>query len=57
MNKSSLSPFIPNKEKYQKYVDEIYANGWVSNNGPELEEKDQNLILGIIKQKLKGDVK
>ncbi len=26
--------YLPNKEKYQKYVDEIYANGWVTNNGP-----------------------
>ena len=22
------------KEKYQKYVDEVFANGWVTNNGP-----------------------
>jgi len=25
--------YLPDKEKYQKYIDEIYANGWVTNNG------------------------
>ena len=22
--------YLPNKEKYKKYIDEIYANGWVT---------------------------
>ena len=26
--------YLPDKEKYKKYVDSIYSNGWVTNNGP-----------------------
>jgi len=35
--------YLPNKEKYQKYVDEIYANGWVTNNGPMVRELEKRL--------------
>ncbi len=35
--------YLPNKEKYQKYVDEIYANGWVTNNGPLVKKLEKRL--------------
>ena len=40
---------LPNKEKYQKYVDEIYANGWITNNGPMVKELEKRLAeyLGV----------
>ena len=37
--------YLPNKEKYQKYVDEIYANGWVTNNGPLVKELEKRLAV------------
>ncbi len=41
--------YLPNKEKYQKYVDEIYANGWVTNNGPLVQKLENRLAkyLGV----------
>ena len=41
--------YLPNKEKYQKYVDEIYANGWVTNNGPLVKKLEKRLAeyLGV----------
>jgi len=41
--------YLPNKEKYQKYVDEIYANGWITNNGPMVKELEKRLAayLGV----------
>jgi len=41
--------YLPNKEKYQKYVDEIYANGWVTNNGPLVKKLEKKLAeyLGV----------
>jgi len=41
--------YLPNKEKYKKYVDEIYANGWITNNGPLVQklEKRLSLYLGV----------
>ncbi len=40
---------LPNKEKYQKYIDEIYANGWVTNNGPMVKRLEKRLAayLGV----------
>ena len=40
---------LPNKEKYLKYVDEIYANGWVTNYGPLVEKLEKRLAeyLGV----------
>lgn len=40
---------LPNKEKYKKYVDEIYANGWVTNNGPMVRKLEKRLAeyLGV----------
>ena len=41
--------FLPNKEKYQKYVDEIYKNGWITNNGPLVKKLEKKLAdyLGV----------
>lgn len=41
--------YLPNKEKYKKYVDEIYDNGWVTNNGPLVQELEKRLAeyLGV----------
>ena len=41
--------YLPDKEKYKKYIDEIYANGWITNNGPmvKLLEKRLAEYLGV----------
>ncbi len=41
--------YLPNKEKYQRYVDEIYANGWITNNGPLVKKLEKRLAeyLGV----------
>ena len=41
--------YLPNKIKYKKYVDEIYANGWITNNGPLVEKLEKRLAeyLGV----------
>lgn len=41
--------YLPDKAKYQKYVDEIYANGWVTNNGPLVQKLEKRLAehLGV----------
>ena len=41
--------YLPSKEKYQQYVDEIYANGWITNNGPFVQELEKRLAeyLGV----------
>ena len=41
--------YLPNKKKFIKYVDEIYKNGWVTNNGPmvKLLEKKLAEYLGV----------
>ncbi|UFH59360.1 DegT/DnrJ/EryC1/StrS family aminotransferase [Sulfurovum mangrovi] len=40
---------LPDKDKYKAYVDEIYANGWVTNNGPLVRKLEQRLAayLGV----------
>ena len=40
---------LPNKEKYKKYVDEIYENGWLTNNGPLVQRLEKRLAeyLGV----------
>lgn len=35
--------YLPSKEKYQKYVDEIYANGWITNKGPLVRKLEKRL--------------
>ncbi|MBU46865.1 MAG: aminotransferase DegT [Flavobacteriales bacterium] len=41
--------YLPDKEKYKKYIDQIYANSWVTNNGPmvKLLEKRLAEYLGV----------
>ncbi len=41
--------YLPNKEKYKQYVDEIYANGWLTNNGPLVQRLEKRLAeyLGV----------
>lgn len=41
--------WLPNKQKYFSYVDQIYKNGWVTNNGPLLRELEERLAdyLGV----------
>ena len=41
--------YLPNKEKYKKYIDEIYTNGWVTNNGPMVKLLEERLAeyLGV----------
>jgi len=41
--------YLPDKEKYKKYIDQIYANGWITNNGPmvKLLEKRLAEYLGV----------
>jgi len=43
------SPYLPDKEKYKEYVDEIYKNGWITNNGPMVQKLEQRLAayLGV----------
>lgn len=41
--------YLPNKEKYKKYIDEIYENGWITNNGPVVQKLEKRLAeyLGV----------
>ena len=41
--------YLPNKEKYKQYIDEIYENGWITNNGPLLQKLEKRLAeyLGV----------
>ena len=41
--------YLPNKEKYKKYIDEIYDNGWITNNGPMVRLLEKRLAdyLGV----------
>ena len=35
--------YLPDKEKYKKYIDQIYANGWITNNGPLVKLLEKRL--------------
>lgn len=41
--------YLPNKAKYQSYVDRIFESGWLTNNGSLLQELEQRLAeyLGV----------
>ena len=41
--------YLPNKEKYQSYVDRIFESGWLTNNGSLLQELESRLAeyLGV----------
>lgn len=42
-------PYLPNIESYKKYVDEIYSNVWLTNNGPMVQKLEKRLkeYLGV----------
>ncbi|WP_321324726.1 DegT/DnrJ/EryC1/StrS family aminotransferase [Thiomicrorhabdus sp.] len=42
-------PYLPNKEKYKAYIDEVFESGWLTNNGPLLQKLEQRLAeyLGV----------
>jgi len=41
--------FLPNKKKFFEYVDEIYENSWITNNGPLVTKLEKKLAkyLGV----------
>jgi dTDP-4-amino-4,6-dideoxygalactose transaminase len=41
--------YLPSKEKYKKYIDEIYEKGWLTNNGPLVQRLEKRLAnyLGV----------
>lgn len=41
--------YLPNIEKYKTYIDEIYENGWLTNNGPLVQRLEKRLAeyLGV----------
>lgn len=41
--------YLPSKEKYKEYVDEIYQNNWITNNGPLVQRLENRLAdyLGV----------
>ena len=41
--------YLPNKKKYQSYVDRIFQSGWLTNNGSLLQELERRLAdyLGV----------
>jgi len=41
--------YLPNKEKYKRYIDRIYESGWLTNNGSLLKKLEQRLqtYLGV----------
>jgi dTDP-4-amino-4,6-dideoxygalactose transaminase len=42
-------PYLPTKEKYKAYIDEIYDSGWLTNNGPLVKRLEKRLAeyLGV----------
>ena len=41
--------YLPDKKKYISYIDKIYKSGWVTNNGPLVQELEVRLseYLGV----------
>lgn len=41
--------YLPDINKYKKYIEEIYKNGWVTNNGPMVQKLEKKLAdyLGV----------
>ncbi len=35
--------YMPNKEKFKSYIDKIYESGWITNNGPLVQELEKKL--------------
>ncbi|AFG36141.1 DegT/DnrJ/EryC1/StrS family aminotransferase [Spirochaeta africana] len=42
-------PYLPSKRKLKKYIDRIYKTGWLTNNGPLVQELENRLqeYLGV----------
>ncbi|EPR4991224.1 DegT/DnrJ/EryC1/StrS family aminotransferase [Vibrio navarrensis] len=42
-------PYLPSKDKYKQYIDLVYENGWLTNNGPLVRELEYRLAeyLGV----------
>jgi dTDP-4-amino-4,6-dideoxygalactose transaminase len=36
--------YLPEKKKYISYIDRIYQNGWITNNGPLVQELEHRLL-------------
>lgn len=52
MNKNTINVtkvYLPNIKNYKKYIDKIYENGWITNNGPLVKELEMRLAkyLGV----------
>lgn len=39
--------YLPDKEKYKSYIDKIYESGWVTNNGPLVQELEKKLEVHL----------
>jgi len=41
--------YMPNREKFKSYIDSIYKSGWLTNNGPLVQELEKKLedYLGV----------
>lgn len=41
--------YLPNIDKYKSYIEKIYANSWITNNGPLVQELEKKLsdYLGV----------
>lgn len=41
--------YMPNREKFKTYIDSIYESGWLTNNGPLIQELEKKLetYLGV----------
>lgn len=43
MSIPSTRPYLPNRQVLDKYIDRIYASGWITNNGPLVVELTHRL--------------
>ena len=44
-----IKTYMPNKDKYQKYIDKLFSNTWITNNGELVQELEKRLAtyLGV----------
>ncbi len=44
-----IKTYMPDKDKYQKYVDKLFSNSWITNNGELVQELEKRLAthLGV----------
>jgi Predicted pyridoxal phosphate-dependent enzyme apparently involved in regulation of cell wall biogenesis len=42
-------PYLPNRDKLKRYIDDIYERNWLTNNGPLVQDLTQRLedYLGV----------